>query len=99
MRGLIHRAIGSIEECSIFGSATLCLLSINKRCSYLRSLNIGDNGFMLIRQNKLIIRSHSQSHFGSSSFQLSSFSTTQSFTSDSTRLYHDKYVYNFLLFK
>jgi len=95
MRGLIHRAIRSIEKGSIFGSALLCLLSIDKRCSYLRSFNIGDSSFILFRQDKLIIRSNSQSHFGSSSFQLLSFPTAQSFTSNSTRLYHDKYIFIF----
>ncbi|CAF4804577.1 unnamed protein product, partial [Rotaria socialis] len=88
--GLVHRAIRCVEKRSIFGSATLCLLSIDKHSSYLRSLNIGDSGFMLIRQNKLIIRSHPQYHRGSSPFQLSSLPTTQSFTSNTTRLYHDK---------
>jgi hypothetical protein len=90
MRGLIHRAIRCVEKRSVFGSGTLCLLSIDKSSSYLRSLNIGDSGFMLIRQNKLIIRSHPQYHRGSSPFQLSSLPTTQTFSSDSTRLYHDK---------
>ncbi len=98
MRGLVHRAIRSVEKRSIFGSATLCLLSIDKNTSYLRSLNIGDSGFMLIRKNKLIIRSHPQYHRGSSPFQLSSFPTTQIFTSNLTRLYHDKYVSTFLFF-
>jgi hypothetical protein len=31
---------------------TLYLLLIDKRCSYLRSLNISDSGFILIKQNK-----------------------------------------------
>ena len=96
LRGLVHRAIRRVEKRSIFGSATLCLLSIDKRCSYLRSLNIGDSGFMLIRKNKLIIRSHPQYHRGSSPFQLSSLPTTQTFYSNSTRLYHDKYEFIFL---
>lgn len=96
MRGLVHRAIRCVEKRSIFGSATLCLLSIDKHSSYLRSLNIGDSGFMLIRQNKLIIRSHPQYHRGSSPFQLSSLPTTQSFQSNTTRLYHDKYVILFI---
>ncbi len=61
MRGLVHRAIRSVEKRSIFGSATLCLLSIDKR-SNLRSFNIGDSGFVLIRDKKLLIRSHPQYH-------------------------------------
>ena len=100
MRGLVHRAIRSVEKHSIFGSATLCLLSIDKHSSSLRSLNIGDSGFMLIRDHKLLIRSHPQYHRGSSPFQLSSFPTTQLLSSNLTRLYHDKLVFPiFFLFK
>jgi protein phosphatase PTC7 len=91
MRGLVHRAIRSVEKRSIFGSGTLCLLSIAKHCSYLRSLNIGDSGFMLIRRKNLIIRSHPQYHRGSSPFQLSSLPITPlSSSSNTTRLYHDR---------
>ena len=95
MRGLVHRAIRSVEKRSIYGSATLCLLSIDRRCSSIRSLNIGDSGFMLIRDEKLIARSHPQYHRGSSPFQISSLPKTQTFNSNSTRLYHDKYSSSF----
>ncbi|CAF4627596.1 unnamed protein product [Rotaria sp. Silwood2] len=71
-RGLVHLTIRYVEKCSIFDIGTSCLLSIDKRCSYLRSLNIANNGFMLIRQNNCIIRSHPQYHRDSSLFQLSS---------------------------
>ena len=90
MRGLIHRAIRSIERRSVYGSATLCLLAIERNCSSLRSLNIGDSGFMLIRHNQLLLRSNPQYHRGSSPFQLSSLPSTPSMSSNSTRLYHDK---------
>lgn len=90
MRGLVHRAIRSVEKRSIFGSATLCLLSIDKYSSCLRSLNIGDSGFMLIRNKQLLLRSYPQYHRGSSPFQLSSFPHSHLFSSNLTRLYHDK---------
>jgi protein phosphatase PTC7 len=92
MRGRIHRAIASVEKRKIFGSSTLYLLSIDKHSSFLRSTNIGDSGFMLIRNEHLIQRSHPQYHRGSSPFQLSSFPTTHS---NPSRLYHDKYVPHF----
>jgi hypothetical protein len=66
---MVHHAIHFVEKRSIFGNGTLCLLSIDKRSSYLRSLNIGDSGFMLIREKKLIIHSHPQYHRGSLAFQ------------------------------
>jgi hypothetical protein len=73
---MVHCAIRSVDKRSIFGSARLCLLSIDKNTSCLLSLNIVDSGFMLIRQNELIIRSHSQYHRSSSPFQLSSLPIT-----------------------
>lgn len=90
MRGLIHRAIRSIERRSVYGSATLCLLAIERNSSSLRSLNIGDSGFMLIRDNHLLLRSNPQYHRGSSPFQLSSLPSTPFLSSNTTRLYHDK---------
>lgn len=90
MRGLIHRAIRSVEQQEVFGSATLCLLSIEKKSSCLRSINIGDSGFMLIRQNRLVMRSNPQYHRGSSPFQLSFFPKDDLFSANLTRLYHDK---------
>lgn len=92
MRGLIHRAIRSVEQQEVFGSATLCLLSIEKKSSCLRSINIGDSGFMLIRQNRLVMRSNPQYHRGSSPFQLSFFPKDDLFSANLTRLYHDKSV-------
>lgn len=65
MRGLIHCARRSVQKRSIYGSATLCLLSIDEPCLYLRSLNIGDSEFKLIRKNKLIVYRHPQYHRGS----------------------------------
>ena len=90
MRGLIHRSLRSIEKKSIFGSATICLLSIDKISHRFRSFNLGDSGFMLIRSNCLIYRSIPQYHRGSSPFQLSSFPKNDFIYLNKTRLYNDK---------
>lgn len=90
MRGLIHRSLRSIETKSIYGSATLCLISIDKSSHRFRSFNLGDSGFMLIRSNHLIYRSIPQYHRGSSPFQLSSFPKNDFIHLNKTRLYNDK---------
>lgn len=95
MKGLIYRALDSIEKKSIYGSATLCLLSIEKSSRHFRSLNLGDSGFMLIRSNRLISRSIPQYHRGSSPFQFSSLPKNDF---NSTRLYQDKYHFSSPLF-
>ena len=92
MRGLIHRSLRSMEKQSIFGSATLCLLSIDKSSHRFRSFNLGDSGFMLVRSHRLIYRSVSQYHRGSAPFQFSSFPKTDFSYLNKTRLYHDKFV-------
>ena len=91
LRGVVHRAIRSVEkQQSIFGSATLCLLSIERSSSSLRSLSIGDSAFLLIRNQQLILRSHPQYHRSSAPFQLSSFPPQHLLTSSRTRLYQDR---------
>jgi hypothetical protein len=69
MRGLVHRATRPVEKRSIYSSATIRSLFIDKRYSYLRLFNIGDSGFMLIRQKNLIVRSHLRYRCGASPFQ------------------------------
>lgn len=39
------------------GSSTLCLLSLNKSEHCLTTLNIGDSGFVIYRNNQLLHRS------------------------------------------
>ena len=91
LRGVVHRAIRSLEKRDeIFGSATLCLMSIERSSSSLRSLNIGDSGFMLIRNQQLIRRSHPRYHRGSAPLQLATFPRTHLFTNHKTRFYQDR---------
>jgi hypothetical protein len=39
------------------GSSTLCLLALDKQEHTLKSLNIGDSGFVIYRNNKIYHRS------------------------------------------
>jgi len=42
---------------SLSGSSTLCLLALNKQKHTLTSLNIGDSGFVIYRNNEIYRRS------------------------------------------
>lgn len=99
LRGVVHRAIRSLEKRDeIFGSATLCLMAIERSSSSLRSLNIGDSGFMLIRNHQLIRRSHPRYHRGSAPLQLATFPRTHLFNKNNnnhkTRFYQDRSLLN-----
>ena len=41
----------------LLGSSTLCLLAFDKQDNTLTSLNIGDSGFVIYRNNKIYCRS------------------------------------------
>lgn len=42
---------------NLLGSSTLCLLALNKQEHTLTSLNIGDSGYVIYRNNKIYCRS------------------------------------------
>ncbi|KJA27224.1 hypothetical protein HYPSUDRAFT_35836, partial [Hypholoma sublateritium FD-334 SS-4] len=45
------------------GSSTACIISLNASSGILRSANLGDSGFSIVRGNALIHRQPSQTHF------------------------------------
>lgn len=56
---------------AILGSSTACVIILNKENSTLYTANIGDSGFMVVRQGKVIHRSEEQQHYFNTPFQLS----------------------------
>ena len=54
---LILSAMQQVEASRIRGSSTLCLLALNKQENTLTSLNIGDSGFVIYRNNEIYCRS------------------------------------------
>ena len=53
-----------------YGSCTLALLSYNPSSNSLNSYNLGDSGFMLIRDGKVVWKSTEQQHFFNAPFQI-----------------------------
>ncbi|CAF3002653.1 unnamed protein product [Rotaria sp. Silwood2] len=54
---LIKSAMQQVEASEVQGSSTLCLLALDKQKHTLTSLNIGDSGFVIYRNNEIYCRS------------------------------------------
>jgi protein phosphatase PTC7 len=66
------------QKCSqIIGSSTACILVLNPVQRILRSANLGDSGFLLIRQGKAIYHSPQQQFMFNGPYQVLLFSTVE----------------------
>lgn len=55
----------------ILGSSTACVIVLNKRNSRIYTANIGDSGFIVVRNGEILRRSAEQQHYFNTPFQLS----------------------------
>ena len=55
----------------LLGSSTACILAFDQRDGTLESCNLGDSGFLVIRDGKVVARSQEQQHYFNAPFQLS----------------------------
>lgn len=69
---------------NIPGSSTACILCLNG--SKLISVNVGDSGFMVVRDGKVLFRSKEQLHNFNYPYQLGTASTTIPSDGDSITL-------------
>jgi len=53
------------------GSSTACILTLDKISGIVYSTNLGDSGFTVIRDNKVIFRTEEQQHYFNAPYQLS----------------------------
>ncbi|CAF0822932.1 unnamed protein product [Didymodactylos carnosus] len=88
LKGLTYRALKRVESKSIYGSSTLCLLSLNKKAFKLDTMNLGDSGFVVIRESTIVYKSQPQYHKSRSPYQLCT--TPPNFNMNEKRLYNDK---------
>ncbi|EPQ58128.1 hypothetical protein GLOTRDRAFT_72211 [Gloeophyllum trabeum ATCC 11539] len=51
------------ERSVLAGSSTACLLNLNASSGVLRSANLGDSGFSIIRSSQVVFRQEPQTHF------------------------------------
>ena len=55
----------------IIGSSTACLMMLSHSDLKLYTANIGDSGFLVLRQGEVVHRSQEQQHYFNTPFQLS----------------------------
>lgn len=53
-----------------FGSCTLALLNFDSSTSLLKSYNLGDSGFLVVRDGKIVWKSTEQQHYFNAPFQI-----------------------------
>lgn len=74
LKAILSNAHESAQEKKVYGSSTACLLSLEfyetSEYSLLSSCNVGDSGYMIIRDKKVLFKSQSQSHRYNAPFQL-----------------------------
>lgn len=77
-------SVGSSSLSTVFsimkslGSATACVLGIDCNTGQLNSVNIGDSGYVVVRDNRVIYRSRSQKMNGDCPRQLDVYPWTAS---------------------
>ena len=52
------------------GSCTACLVVLDKEVNALYTCNLGDSGFIVIRDGQIVHRSHEQTHYFNTPYQL-----------------------------
>ena len=69
---ILLKAHNQVQEQCVYGSSTVCLMSLKfyEYGSVLSSCNLGDSGYMLIRDKHVIFKSQSQSHRYNAPFQI-----------------------------
>jgi protein phosphatase PTC7 len=65
-----YNALLENKEPNLFGSSTACIIVFNRESKYLYSANLGDSGFVIIRNNKIVHRSQEQYHYFNAPFQM-----------------------------
>lgn len=67
---LITAAWGAVSRERIQGSSTACIVSLDGVRGVLRAANLGDSGFMVVREGRVLFRSPEQEHMYGYPFQV-----------------------------
>lgn len=70
---LLARAYNELMESKepIVGSSTACVVVLSRDTGRLHAANIGDSGFLLVRDGRVLLRSEEQQHYFNTPYQLS----------------------------
>ena len=59
-KDLLMKAFDMLQDITCYGSCTACVITYNKESSLIHVANIGDSGFRLVRNGKIISKSEPQ---------------------------------------
>lgn len=59
------------QTVDVLGSSTACLVVLDKSDKTVHTANIGDSGFLVVREGKILHRSQEQTHYFNTPHQLS----------------------------
>lgn len=65
-----YQALRDSKDPSLIGSSTACILVFNRESRLVHTANLGDSGFVIVRDNKIVHRSQEQCHYFNAPFQL-----------------------------
>lgn len=70
---LLARAYSELMDSKepIVGSSTACVVVLSRETGALHAANIGDSGFLLVRDGRVLLRSEEQQHYFNTPYQLS----------------------------
>jgi protein phosphatase PTC7 len=79
----------------LIGSSTACVIVFHRESHSVHAANLGDSGFIIIRNNKIVHRSLEQQHYFNSPFQLAIHPSLNNNNSNSNEdsLISDLYVF------
>ena len=72
LRGLMGAAYRELQADGYAGSCTVCLLHVNADKGFLSSANLGDSGYLVVRDGRVCYRTAQQEHIFGCPYQLSS---------------------------
>lgn len=65
-----YQALLENKNPSLIGSSTACIIVFNRESNYLHTANLGDSGFVVVRESQIVHRSREQQHYFNSPFQM-----------------------------
>lgn len=69
-RKLLVQSFDQMKNNHVFGSSTACLLALDRSDCMLHTANLGDSGFLVVRNKALLYRSTEQEHGFNTPYQL-----------------------------
>lgn len=65
-----YQTLRDSKDPNLIGSSTACIVVFNRESRLVHTANLGDSGFVIIRDNKIVHRSQEQCHYFNAPFQL-----------------------------